>query len=372
MNFKFKLSRRLALIKAALVASTALALACDRTDLTSPQPPPRPLAADVTTSLPVLSVTASGYQDPNVPQNTLDNNLATRWSAYGDGQWIRYDLGMTMAIGSVAMAWHQGTSWASVFEIQVSLDGTTRTPVFTGRSSGQTLQPERYDFPTVTGRYVRIVGHGQWSGTTQLSLWNSISEVAIYAGTTVTVHPVPVASVAVSPASPSIAVGQTVQLAAVTKEAAGNVLTGRTVTWTTSNSSVATVSASGLLTGVTIGTATITATSEGVASTAATTVTAPTNPGTVTDLAVVGVADTGVTLAFTEVTDGTGLPASYDVRYQVGTITWGSTAPSATRGTCTTPVAGTAIGAKRTCTVLGLTPATAYQFQLTEFRGTLN
>jgi len=188
----------------------------------------------------------------------------------------------------------------------------------------------------------------------------------------VTVHPVPVASVAVSPASPSIAVGQTVQLAAVTQEAAGNVLTGRTVTWTTSNSSVASVSASGLLTGVTIGTATITATSEGVASTAATTVTAPANPGTVTDLAVVGVADTGVTLAFTEVTDGTGLPASYDVRYQVGTITWGSTAPSATRGTCTTPVAGTAIGAKRTCTVLGLTPATAYQFQLTEFRGTLN
>src|SRR5207247_9051636 len=64
--------------------------------------------------------------------------------------------------------------------------------------------------------------------------------------------------------------------------------------------------------------------------------------------------------------------ASYDVPYRVGPSTWGSTAPSATRGTCTTPVAGTAIGAKRTCTVLGLTPATAYQFQLTEFRGTLN
>ena len=84
MNFKFKLSKRLALIKAALVASTALALACDRTDLTSPQPSPRPLAAAVT-SLSVLSVTASG-NDGNVPQNTLDNNLATRWSVYDDGQ----------------------------------------------------------------------------------------------------------------------------------------------------------------------------------------------------------------------------------------------------------------------------------------------
>src|SRR3989442_800438 len=147
----------------------------------------------------VAAVAASGYQDPNVPQNTLDNNLATRWSAYGDGQWIRYELGMTMAIGSVAMAWHQGTSWASVFEIQVSLDDTTWTPAFSGRSSGQTLQPERYGFPTVTGRYVRIVGHGQWSGTTQLSLWNSITEVAIYGTAAVTVHAPPAGSAAGCP-----------------------------------------------------------------------------------------------------------------------------------------------------------------------------
>src|SRR3989441_545238 len=109
---------------------------------------------------------------------------------------------------------------------------------------------------------------------------------------------VPVASVTVNPAAVSLTVG-------ATKDAAGNVLTGRTVTWSSSNTSVATVSGTGLVTGLTAGTATITATSEGVASTAATTVTAPTNPGTVTDLAVVGVADTGVTLAFTEVTHGT-------------------------------------------------------------------
>src|SRR6266571_2989223 len=137
----------------------------------------------------------------------------------------------------------------------------------------------------------------------------------------ITVTNVPVASVTVSPAAVSLTVAQTMQLAAVTKDAAGNVLTGRTVTWTTSNSTVATVLATGLVTGVAAGTATITATSEGVAGTAASTVTAPvSNPGTVTDLAVVGVADTGVTLAFTEVNDGTGLPASYNVRYQVGTI----------------------------------------------------
>jgi len=178
MNFKFKLSKRLALIKAALVASTALALACDRTDLTSPQPPPRPLAADVT-SLPVLSVTASGYQDPNLPQNTLDDNLATRWSAYGDGQWIRYDLGALTAINAVTIAWYMGTSWSEHFDIQVSLDTLTWTTVFSGQSSGLTLQLETYAFPPVAARYLRIVGHGQWSGPTLLTLWNSIPEVAV-------------------------------------------------------------------------------------------------------------------------------------------------------------------------------------------------
>src|SRR5947208_2860942 len=181
MNFKFKLSKRLALIKAALVASTALALACDRTDLTSPQPPPRPLAADVT-SLPVLSVTASGYQDPNLPQNTLDDNLATRWSAYGDGQWIRYDLGALTAINAVSIAWYMGATRSTHFDIQVSLDTVTWTTVFSGQSSGQTLQLETYAFPPVAARYVRIVGHGQWSGPTLLTLWNSIT-AAFVSGT---------------------------------------------------------------------------------------------------------------------------------------------------------------------------------------------
>src|SRR4029077_8591351 len=124
----------------------------------------------------VAAVVASG-NDGNIPQNTLDNNLATRWSALGDGQWIRYDLGAPMALGPVTIAWYRGTDWASAFEIQVSLDSVTWTSVFAGGTSGQTLQPERYDFPAVTGRYVRIVGHGQWSGTTELSLWNSITEV---------------------------------------------------------------------------------------------------------------------------------------------------------------------------------------------------
>src|SRR5438094_5944324 len=177
MPFKFKLSKRLALLKASLAASAALALACDRTDLTSPQPALRALAAAVT-SLSVPSVTASG-NDGNVPQNTLDNNLATRWSAYGDGQWIRYDLGALTAIDGVNIAWYLGDSRSAHFDIQVSLDTVTWTTVFSGQSSGLTTQFEPYAFPSVAARYVRIMGHGQWSDPTLLTLWNSITEVAV-------------------------------------------------------------------------------------------------------------------------------------------------------------------------------------------------
>src|SRR5256886_190832 len=229
-------------------------------------------AAATIKPVPVASVVASG-DDGNVPQNTLDNNLATRWSASGDGQWIRYDLGAVMAVGPVTIAWYRGTEWASAFDIEVSLDSLTWTRAFTGRSSGQTLQPERYDFPTVPGRYVRIVGHGQWSGTTLLSLWNSITETAIYGSAAVRVDSVPAASVTVSPASGSARIGATIQLSGVTKDSAGNLLTRRTVNWMTSNNAVATVSASGLVTGVAAGSATITATSDGQSGTAAMTVT---------------------------------------------------------------------------------------------------
>src|SRR5206468_210350 len=89
----------------------------------------------------------------------------------------------------------------------------------------------------------------------------------------VTVTSVPVASVDVTPPSASVPAGQTVQLTATPKDAGGTPLSGRTVTWSSSNTSVAAVSNSGLVSGVTPGSATITATSEGKSGTSSVTVT---------------------------------------------------------------------------------------------------
>ena len=273
MNFKFKLSKRLAILKAALATSVVLALACER-DLTDPtlsrsSPGQLAVSADLT-PFPVASVVASA-NDGNLPQNTLDNSLATRWSAQGDGQWIRYDLGAIVDIDRVAVAWYLGDSRIAYFDIEVSWNAVVWWRVFSGQSSGQTLQPEIYAFTRTSARYVRVVGHGN-----SQSAWNSITEVAILApATTITSSNVPVAAVTVSPASTSVVVGATVQLAAVTRDSAGNTLTGRTVTWTSSTNGLATISASGLLAGVATGTVTITATSEGKSGTAAISVTAP-------------------------------------------------------------------------------------------------
>jgi uncharacterized protein YjdB len=77
----------------------------------------------------------------------------------------------------------------------------------------------------------------------------------------------------VQPSTASIGVGQTTTLSAVTRDADGNVLTGRTITWMSSNGSAAPVSGNGAVTGVAVGTATITAMSEGKSGTATISVT---------------------------------------------------------------------------------------------------
>jgi len=79
----------------------------------------------------------------------------------------------------------------------------------------------------------------------------------------VTVVPVPVATVSVEPPSLNLVVGDTSRVIATPRDGAGNPLIDRVVTWTSNNPAVATVSGTGLVTAVSPGTATITATSEG-------------------------------------------------------------------------------------------------------------
>jgi len=73
----------------------------------------------------------------------------------------------------------------------------------------------------------------------------------------------------------SLLTGATTQATAVARDANNNVLTGRTVSWTSSNTGVATVTSSGLVTARAAGTTQITATVEGRSGSRALSVTAP-------------------------------------------------------------------------------------------------
>jgi len=98
---------------------------------------------------------------------------------------------------------------------------------------------------------------------------------------TVTAAPPPppvVTTVSVSPTTSAVDVGATTTLTATVKDQNGNVMTGQTVAWSTNNAPVATVNSGGVVTGVSGGSATITATSSGKSGTSSITVNAPPPP----------------------------------------------------------------------------------------------
>jgi trimeric autotransporter adhesin len=94
-------------------------------------------------------------------------------------------------------------------------------------------------------------------GPGNASITATIGNVSGNAG--ITVAAAPAASVTVNPGTLSLTVGQTGALDAVVKDASGNVLTGRAVSWSSGSPLVASVSQSGVVTALLPGTATITA-----------------------------------------------------------------------------------------------------------------
>ncbi|MEA2766052.1 MAG: hypothetical protein QOK07_2456 [Gemmatimonadaceae bacterium] len=153
---------------------------------------------------------------------------------------------------------------------------------------------------------------------------------------TVTVTVVPVAFVTVSLASSTVAIGATTQATARVSNANGTTLTGRTVTWSSSNG-VATVNSGGLVTGVTVGTADIIATSEGISGSAAVTVVGEPVASVTASIAspTIGVGQTTQATATTK--DGAGNVLGRPV-------TWSSDNPSVAQVNATGAVTGAAVG----------------------------
>jgi trimeric autotransporter adhesin len=151
--------------------------------------------------------------------------------------------------------------------------------------------------------------------------------------------PAPVASITLSTPDSSLIQFDTVQVTAVLRDAANNVLTGRTITWSSSAPAIATVSSSGEVAAVGIGTATITATSEGVSQTLDLTI------------APAPVATVNVSLALASIQEGATTQATAELRDARNnvltgrTITWASdNAPVATVNATTGLVTAVSVG----------------------------
>jgi len=227
-------------------------------------------------------------RDPN--GNVLTGRVVT-WSSNNTAAATVNTNGLVTGVGvgsaTITATSETKSGTASVTVTQVPVASVTVSPAAPSVNVGQTVQltatTRDANNNVLTGRVVTwnssntafatVNTNGVVTGVAAGSATITAMSETKSGTTSVTVTQVPVASVSVTPATASVAAGQTVQLTATTRDANGNVLTGRVFTWSSSNTAVATVNGSGLVTGVAAGSATITATSETKNGTASVTVT---------------------------------------------------------------------------------------------------
>ena len=141
--------------------------------------------------------------------------------------------------------------------IAFTASGDTARGTMTWSVTGGTL----IDTSSSGGRHYGRFLAGADTGSFQLVAREQLGNSADTAVITVTL--VRVARVSVVPSVVGVALGATAQLSATLRDSTGAPLSGRVVTWSTSNPGVVTVNGSGLVTGVGPGTAIISAASEG-------------------------------------------------------------------------------------------------------------
>ncbi|MEO7997327.1 MAG: Ig-like domain-containing protein [Gemmatimonadaceae bacterium] len=154
--------------------------------------------------------------------------------------------------------------------------GASSQLIATARSSsGTTLNDRAFSWAVVSPAVASVSASGLVTGLTDGTTTITVTAEGKSAAATVNVRS-PVALVVVTPATAQLTtVGATTQLTAVARAANGTALTGRTFVWGSSSLAIATVNASGLVTAVAPGTATITVQAEGKSATAAITVSPP-------------------------------------------------------------------------------------------------
>ncbi len=301
MTFKHKLSRRLAMLFGMAAVAALASGACELPVTTTPptgaaqlvvSPHAVSLALNQEVMFTAVGLTAQGdTADVDVTWSTTGGNLSgTSTSTNGRrhyGQWKNslcgsYTVSATAHPGgksdaaSVAVTCPVVVGSVTVAPVSavVPQGQTTQLAVTVTDTSGTLMTGQTVAWTSSNGAVAAVNGSGLVSAAVP-----GLAKITATSGdqsdtSEITVTSVPVAVMAVTPSSASVAVGATVQLTATPKDASGYPLSGKTVTWASGNSTVATVSQSGLVTAATVGSAAITATSDGQSDSSSVTVAA--------------------------------------------------------------------------------------------------
>lgn len=154
----------------------------------------------------------------------------------------------------------------------VPLNGTLKLNSEVRDTSNRVLSEREVAWRSSNNSFATVDSKGVVSGVKVGNVTITASAGGLSSSVVLNIRAAEVAIVAVQPGSSALLVGESVRLSAVLSDVSGNPLNQRSVSWSTSNSSVAGVSGNGTVTGREIGTSTITATSEGKTGTATVTV----------------------------------------------------------------------------------------------------
>ncbi|CDF80366.1 alginate lyase (PL6/PL7/CBM32) [Formosa agariphila KMM 3901] len=204
------------------------------------------------------SASGTGTADGNhTVANLVDGDTGTRWSVSGMPQSATIDLGATFTLGSTELVCYSDRAYQYTISVSSSENGSFTEVVnrSSNSTSGSVSSPISDAFDSVEARFVKInvTGAASYDGS-----WVSLLELRVFAGENAP-SAIAVTSVALSSSNISLDANVTEQLSATVSPSDA---TNQAVTYSSSNTSVATVNSTGLVTALSEGSATITVTTE--------------------------------------------------------------------------------------------------------------
>jgi hypothetical protein len=249
MNYTHKLSRRLARLRPAAVFAACGRWTSDR-KIGNNRAVQHHLACR---TLPILTLVLllAACADSSAP--AAPDAGAVDMYQVGRG-WARRLVGIRISPDTAVVLAGQTVAFKAS---GVLTDGSSRPITVAWSATGGTIDSAGlFTAGSTTGAY-HVVG-------TELIVGLVDSAAVVDTAASVDAPAPAVSSVSVSPASATLAVGESVQLSATAKDVNGSPVDGSAVTWTTSNSAVASVSSSGVVKALASGSSTVMATIQGV------------------------------------------------------------------------------------------------------------